>query len=250
MLSSIIHDEILELNLARPPVNAINKELAANLAEAIKQAPADGFRAIVLSGRPGMFSAGLDVPQLLELDRDGMTAFWGEFFQLLECVAKSTVPVAAAITGHSPAGGAVISLFCDYRVMAKGNFKIGLNEVQVGLVVPQVIQNALVRLIGPHQAERLMVAGALINPDQAFDLGFVDQLTDPENTVESALDWCRRHIALPHVAMCETRKIARADICNLFADTDQLGVEDFVSHWFHDSTQQALQELVARLKGA
>ena len=82
------------------------------------RARCDGCRAIVLSGRPGMFTAGLDVPELLQLDRAQMLEAWKVFFGAQARLAAAPLPVAAAITGHSPAGGAVLALYCDYRVMA------------------------------------------------------------------------------------------------------------------------------------
>src|SRR6185369_17057957 len=108
----------------------------------------EGARGIVLSGREGMFSAGLDVPTLLQLERDHLRAFWNDFFGLCAALARSSIPVVAAVTGHAPAGGAVLAIMCDYRVMARGPFRIGLNEVQVGLSVPECIQAALRRLVG------------------------------------------------------------------------------------------------------
>src|SRR6185503_7929283 len=145
---------------------------------AITEAPAKGARAIVVSGRSGLFSAGLDVPALLALDRAGMMAFWKDFIGLLAAIGRCPVPTVAAITGHSPAGGAVLSIFCDYRIMARGEYRIGLNEVQVGLAVPAVIQAAMRRLVGPHRAERLMVAGAMVDSEEALRVGLVDELAD------------------------------------------------------------------------
>src|SRR5688572_31636158 len=115
-----------------------------------------------------MFSAGLDVPSLLALDRAGIVRFWGEFFGLVRAIARSPIPTVAAIGGHSPAGGAVLAIFCDYRVMARGSYRIGLNEVQVGLTVPEIIQAALRRLVGAYRAERLMVAGAMLESEDAL----------------------------------------------------------------------------------
>jgi enoyl-CoA hydratase/carnithine racemase len=248
MLETIDHGAIRELKLARPPVNALNPELVEMLTEALKDA-AESADAIVVSGREGMFSAGLDVPTLLELDRNGMSRFWQAFFRLLEAIASSPVPVAFAITGHSPAGGAVLALFGDYRVMSRGEFKIGLNEVRVGLVVPTVIQRALVRLTGAHKAERLMVAGELIGPEQAFGLGMIDALEDnPEAVVNAAIAWCEKHLALPRSAMLETRWAARSELVALFDDFSELGIEIFVTRWFSEETQNTLRALVAQLK--
>ncbi|WP_174764243.1 enoyl-CoA hydratase/isomerase family protein, partial [Andreprevotia sp. IGB-42] len=134
MLQVIEHAEgIRELRIAAPPVNALNPALIRALREAILAAPAEGAQALVLSGAPGMFSAGLDVPALLALTAEQMPPVWADFFGIFGALACSPIPVVAAISGHSPAGGAVMAVFCDYRVMAEGAFCIGLNEVQVGL---------------------------------------------------------------------------------------------------------------------
>ncbi|HSC12062.1 MAG TPA: enoyl-CoA hydratase-related protein, partial [Rhodanobacteraceae bacterium] len=87
MLDTIRHDAITELRLARPPVNALDPELVARLRAAIESAPSNGARGIVLSGRPGMFSGGLDVPALLQLDRGTLMTFLRDFFGLCGLIA-------------------------------------------------------------------------------------------------------------------------------------------------------------------
>lgn len=248
MLDAVRHDTILELRLARPPANALDPALVARLREAVQRAPGEGARAIVLSGRPGLFSAGLDVPALLALDRSGMQAFWQQFNALMGALGRCPVPVAAAIGGHSPAGGAVLALFCDFRVMAQGPYRIGLNEVQVGLSVPPAIQFALRRLLGAHRAERLLVAGAMIESAEALRLGMVDELAEPDAVVARAIDWCRGHLALPPEAMAETRRIARADLHAALDAAQGDSTDDFMERWFSDETQRTLQALAARLK--
>jgi Delta3-Delta2-enoyl-CoA isomerase len=152
MLLTLTHGPIRELRLNRPPANALSYELIKGLREAIEAAPQNGVRALILSGTPGRFSGGLDVPLLLTYDRAGMAALWREFYALLKAMAGSPIPIAAAITGHAPAGGTVLSLFCDWRVMADGDFKLGLNEVQIGLPLPPVIFAGLRRLVNPRRA--------------------------------------------------------------------------------------------------
>ena len=159
MILTIEHGPVRELRLNRPPVNALSPELIGVLLQAVEAAPEDGKRALVLSGLPGIFSAGLDVPALLKLDRPAMEVVWRNFYALMRALGSSPIPIAAAITGHAPAGGTVLALFCDWRVAAKGDWKIGLSEVQVGLPLPPVILSALRRLVGAHTAERLAVAG-------------------------------------------------------------------------------------------
>lgn len=255
MLDTIRHDAIVELRLARPPVNALDPQLVAALRRAIDAAPAGGARAIVLSGRPGMYSAGLDVPALLQLDQATLKQFLRDFFELCGAIACSPIPVVAAITGHSPAGGAVLSIFCDYRVMARSvdpakPFRIGLNEVQVGLSVPALIQFGLQRLVGTYRAERLMVAGAMLESGQALQIGFVDELADIDQVVPRALNWLQDLLRLPPQAMSTTRRLARRDLTETFTDPRKWLLDEFAAAWFADETQGVLKNLVARLKKA
>jgi 3,2-trans-enoyl-CoA isomerase len=234
------HGPVRELRLDRPPANALSPELVAALRAAIAAAPGEGARALVLSGSPRMFSGGLDVPHLIQLDRAAILAAWRDFYGMMAALATSPIPVAAAITGHSPAGGAVISLFCDARIMAEGDFRIGLNEVQVGLFLPPVIYRAMRLVVGSRQAERLCVGGLLIPAAEALRIGLVD---------ERAVEWCGSLLALPPQAMANTRRLARADLAGLFADeaineTEILAVLD---EWFSDETQRVMRELVERL---
>lgn len=248
MLNVIDHGSVRELRMDRPPVNALNGELMDTLKAAIQEA-ADHCEAIVISGRPGLFSAGLDVPELLQLDRAGISTMWKSLFTLLEATACSPIPVAAAITGHCPAGGAVLSLFCDCRIMVEGAFKIGLNETQVGLVVPEPILKALVRVTGPHKAERLIVGGQLLGPAEALEWGMVDSLaSDPESAVTDAVKWCRQLLSLPREAMLKNRVLTRADFREWFTNYGGEDLEQIVDHWFAEETQRVLHGLLEQLR--
>ncbi len=247
MLRSLDHGPVRELRLERPPANALAPELVDALAAALRAAPGQGARALVLSGAPGMFSAGLDVPYLLTLDRDGIAAAWRGFYDLLRALADSPVPIAAAITGHSPAGGAVLALFCDRRVMAEGPFAIGLNEVQVGIPLPPALFGALQRVVGRRQAERLAVAGAMLAGEEALRVGLVDELVPPDAVVEHALDWCRSLLELPSGPMLRTRQRARRDLRELLRAGGDAELAGLVDDWFDAETQAALAALVARL---
>ncbi len=248
MLRSVDHGPVHELRLERPPANALAPELISALAAAVRAAPAGGADALVLSGTPGMFSAGLDVPYLLTLDRDGISDAWNRFYDLLRALAESPVPIAAAITGHSPAGGALLALFCDRRVMAEGRFAIGLNEVQVGIPLPPALYGALRRVVGQRTAERLAVAGEMVPVEEALRIGLVDELAPPEEVVERALGWCRMLLALPRGPMLTTRARARRDLRTVMRGSGDGEVEGLVDEWFSAETQAALQALVARLK--
>lgn len=241
------HGAVRELSLSRPPVNALDPGLMQVLRSALREARQAGCRAIVISGRPGCFSAGLDVPALLRLDRAGIHQAWEALFSLLGEIAMSDLPIAAALTGHSPAGGAVLAICTDYRVFADGPYFMGLNEVEVGLPVPEVIHRVLTHVVGARTAERLAVSGALIGPAEALRCGLVDELAPAAEVVPRALAWLEAVLGRAPVAVADTRRRARQPLFEAFATVDDALIEKMVEAWFSPETQAATQALVARL---
>lgn len=253
LVERIEHGPIRELKLARAPVNALDPALCAELSAAIADAIRDDVQGLVLSGGPKVFSAGLDVPYLLSLgdDRAALTAAWESFFDAARALAGCPVPVVAAIAGHAPAGGCVLALCCDYRVMARSPvstspFRIGLNETQVGLVAPEGIQHLLRRVVGLHRAERLLVAGELVEAERALAIGLVDELTDIDEVAIRARVWLEGLLALPRQPVLQTRAIARTDVIAALAP-ERIQLGRFIDAWSAPDTQAGLRALIARL---
>lgn len=240
---------IRELRLARPPVNALNGDLLRAFTAAVNEAREEA--AIVVTGQPGVFSAGLDVPSLLALDRDALTGVFVELWRAQRAVATSPVPVVFGITGHCPAGGTVLAIHGDYRVMASGEFRMGLNEVQVGLFPGPVIQGAFRRLVGGHSAQ-LLTRGALVDPATALRIGLVDELCEPAQVVERALTMARELCALPREAMLKTRALARKDLVELFGNPGHalIAEREFgnmgAEMWLKPATQELLKKAFTR----
>jgi len=247
MLVTLDHDRIRELRLDRPPVNALNPALLLRLRVALEEARRDGCRGVVLSGSPGCFSGGLDIPELLRLGRAEMTATWGSLFALLRALATSEIPVAAALTGHSPAGGTVLAIHADYRIMAEGPFRLGLNEVQVGLPLPEVIFRTLQHVVGERQAERLAVGGLLVEPAEALRVGLVDEVVGVADVIPRALAWMTELLSRPAAAMAGTRAMARRSLRQGFDALDPALIEDVVDQWFSAETQAVMHALAERL---
>lgn len=249
LIQHIAIGPIHELQLARSPVNALNPALCSELSAAIAHAISAGAQGIVLSGGPKVFSAGLDVPYLLTLgeDRIALMSAWECFFDAVRALANSPVPVVAAISGHAPAGGCVLALCCDYRVMAQGPFQIGLNETRVGLVAPDGIQHLLRRVVGAHRAERLLVGGELVDAERALAMGLVDELAEIEHVTTRARIWLEELLTLPRQPMLQTRAMARADLIAA-VQPERIGLARFIEGWFDPDTQAGLQALVARLR--
>jgi len=252
MIDVVDHGRIRELRLARPPVNALDPGLIAALRAALSDSAGAGAEAIVLSGAPGRFSGGLDVPVLLQLDRAAIHAVWTDFFGLMRDLAAAPVPTVAALTGHSPAGGTVLAIFTDYRVLAEGPYLVGLNEVQVGLPLPLPVLRGLTFVVGQRQAERMAVGGLLLAPAEALRHGLVDEVVAATDVVPRAVAWATELLARPRAAMTATRRLARRPLVAAFDDLDAGALESIVDSsvdsWFAPEPQATLRALVARLK--
>jgi enoyl-CoA hydratase/carnithine racemase len=248
MIKRIVHGEIHELRLDRPPVNALSPDLLQLLASEVQTSADRGARALVLSGGDGVFSGGLDVPVLIELDRDGFSGALEHFFDAIEALAASSIPVAAAITGHSPAGGAVLALCCDWRVMAEGDFAFGLNEVRIGIPIPDLVAELAIRAAGARVGEALCVSGRLLSPEEALDVGFVDALASPGEVVPAALEWCAGIVEVPRHALIGTRSVMRRDLIEKIRMHRKDDARHLTDQWFQPELRGAMHKLVARLK--
>lgn len=248
MLETLEHGLIREIRISRPPANALNGPLVDALIEALDEAGGDSD-AVVVSGLPGMFSAGLDVPELLGMDRTDFTQLWYRFIALQRTIAHMPVPTVFAMTGHAPAGGILLALYADYRIMPSGPFKTGLNEVRIGLVVPEPAFGALQHLLGPSLAGRVVLEGKMMTSDEAAAMGLVDELqASPEAVIQRAVAWCESQLEKPREAMLFTRAMARRGLHALFESYDETRDERFIDLWFSESTQATLHKMVADLR--
>ena len=221
MLEIIDHSSIREIRLARAPVNALDGELLRHLLDAI--AAAQGRDALVITRQPGVFSAGVGEPAVLTLDHQGLVSVFSTLWHAQRAIATAPMPIVFGLTGHCPAGGTVLAIHGDYRVMARnvagaGEFRVGLNEVQVGLFPGPVIAGAFSRLVGGH-ASQLLTRGALIDPATALRMGLVDELSDVADCASRALEVAHEFCALPREAMLRTRELTRRDLVGLFGDS-------------------------------
>src|SRR4051794_27933939 len=139
MDSFTISDGVALLSLSAGKANAMSAELLDILDAMFSRLEASDARAAVLTGYDRFFSAGLALPTLIDLDRPAMKRFIERFNVVMMRLFAQPRPVVAAINGHAIAGGCVLALQCDWRIMAEGDFKIGLNEVQLGIGLPSVV---------------------------------------------------------------------------------------------------------------
>lgn len=177
-----VQQDIAIVRLTNGVTNAISPQLVADLAAALGQVQQE-CRGMVLAGGDKFFSNGFDLPSLLALDRDGFSDFFEKFNQVILSAYTLPIPTACAIRGHAPGGGTIFALAGDFRYMAEGKKRIGLNEVMMGLPVPYLADLILQQVVGNRAATGMLYAGELMLADHAARIGLVDTLL-PDAEVE------------------------------------------------------------------
>lgn len=195
--------------------NALSPEVLAAIAESFDKAEADGAKAVLLQGRPGRFSAGFDL-SIMTGSTDGMRALVRQGGELLVRIFTYPVPVVTACTGHALAGGALVLLASDVRIGAEGEFKIGLNEVAIGMGLP-IFAVELARYRMPPSAFDSAVLGEVFAPADAVRAGYLDRTA--ANVVDDALATAHRLSALRSGAVARTKRLARGAIAQHITDT-------------------------------
>ncbi|MGN6188612.1 MAG: crotonase/enoyl-CoA hydratase family protein [Conexibacter sp.] len=168
-------DGIATITMDDGKANALSIAMLAELSHALARAEADGA-IVLLTGRERTFSGGFD----LRTPPEHWPAMVAAGARLAERVLSFPAPVVAACNGNAVAMAGFLLLACDVRIGARGDFKLGLNEVAIGLTVPWFgIALAQHRLARPY-ADRCLVTGALLDPDEAQAAGFLDRVVAPE----------------------------------------------------------------------
>lgn len=179
---------VLVLGLDDGRANALTSVLIEQLREQVRIAEQDPeIRAVVLHGRDGRFSGGFDLALMMSGDANAVIGLVGDGGQLVRDLYASTVPIVAACTGSAVAGGALILLGCDLRIGADAPAKIGLNEVAIGMVLPDWGLTIAAERLGKHRFQRVTALAHLMSSAEAVECGFLDELAAPELVVETAI---------------------------------------------------------------
>ena len=237
---------ILKIN--RPPVNAINLQMVLEITDHLKDLKTNTtVSGVILTGVDGYFSAGLDVIDLFPRPEEDIRMFWTKFYDLMQLLYTFPKPLFSAISGHSPAGGTVMAIMTDYRLMAMGEFTIGLNEVSVGLVIPQVIAEIFSRLIGSREAELMALNGSLITPEDALGIDLVDELCPAEDLLSRSMEKMELWLKLPPIQQMMTKEQFRRKIVKRMLATRQENLDQLMTIWFSKPFQIAMGNLVENL---
>ena len=229
------------LRLNNEVINAVSSLLTNDLSETLNKVRNE-FQGIILVGGEKFFSIGFDLPELLKLDRDGMTEFYYKFNHLVFDLFTLPLPTVCAISGHAVAGGNILALTCDYRFAASGKKLIGLNEVKLGVPVPYLADLMLREIVGERAATEMLYHGELLSISDAKQIGLIDEVFPQEMLEDRALAKASELAALPCSAFSEIKANRVEAIRSRYEKNYRSKHEDFLDCWFSPAAQELLGE--------
>jgi len=209
MIERTDHDGIVTLRLAHGKASALDLELVEGLARGIAEIDAGDARAIILTGTGSIFSAGVDLHRLVEGGRDYVERFLPALSRLCLDLFALQRPVVAAVNGHAIAGGGILAALCDVKLMARGNGRIGVPELLVGVPFPPAVLEFLRFAWPPQTLQSLVYSGRTVLPDEAHRLGVIDEVVEPDALLPRADEHARQLAALPPRAFALAKRQLR-----------------------------------------
>jgi len=252
-MSSLVNVEkqgkvaVLELN--RKPVNSLNldfvQEINAQLEKLENDQDCQGV--IITSGLPKVFSAGADlVTEYYKPDQKRLATFRRAFQEMWLRLYGSRLLTMAAINGHAVAGGCVLCLICDYRVMADGA-RIGLVETQAGVPPAFWIFNSLATVVGKGVAEKAVIGSKRYTAEEALAIGLVDKVVAKDKVLEATRSQMDEWIILPGRTMELAKKVMRRDAIEALENRREEDIKEFIDRMMDEEVQKAIGEQIERI---
>lgn len=184
-------EDVAVLRMRAGKANAIGRAFLETMSELVHALRASDASAAVITGDGRFFSAGLALPELVRLEREAMREVITSFERVMESLHALPLPVIAAVDGHAVAGGCVLALQCDRRVMARGRGRIGLSEIALGIGLPPSAIEGLRAAVPSAALAPIALEGRLLEADDARALGLVDEVVDADALMDRALSLAR-----------------------------------------------------------
>lgn len=203
---------------------------------------------VVLTGYDRFFSAGLNLLELWEYDRVQLAQFLTQFNCTFMRLMKLPQIVVSAINGNAIAGGAILAQTTDYRIMAKGDIRIGVNEIQVGIPFPRQVLEIVKENLPVTAHFDAIYRGVLFSPEEALKVGFVNEICDIDELEQRAFSVAKEMAAKHSGALACIKRDMLASKLERLEMLGRLGDSDFINIWFSEDTRAKMGAIVDSLK--
>jgi enoyl-CoA hydratase len=182
-----LEETVAVLRVDDGKVNALSHGVLDGLTQGLDQAQKDEAKALVVVGRPGRFSAGFDLSVMQGGGQEAMIELVKKGAEVGVRIFESPIPTVLAVTGHAVAMGAVLTCCADERIGAEGDFRIGFNEIRIGMALPHFLRRLAEERLSKRHLQRATLLAELYSPSDAVDAGFLDRLVPAEQVVDAAI---------------------------------------------------------------
>ncbi len=211
LVSYSVKERVAYLTFNRPPANTYNLEFMTCFREAVQKADAakDVGAVIISSSSPKFFCAGADIKEFRSNDTASNQLMVDQANATTQAMEASGKIFIAQIAGHALGGGLEIAMACDIRFAAKGDYKLGLPEIKLGLIPGNGGTQRLVRIVGVSRALEILSTGDAFNADQATQWRIINRLTDADQLENACFEFAQTIASGPALAVAATKRAVR-----------------------------------------
>lgn len=228
--------------------NAVSPALIRELDRALDEVEAKSARGLVITGAGKHFSAGLDLATVSSLAPVDFDAFLLDFETAYARLFFFPLPVVAAVNGNAVAGGCILAACADRRIAAQGDYRIGTNEVRIGVTCPSIVLDILRALLTPSRTHEIVLGAELHDPPTALELGLVDELVAPDAVMGRALEVARAWMKSPSPGFAAQKRELRGRYVDPSREGYRASRTLFRELWKGDAATAARDAVLSRIK--
>ncbi|MCG6981882.1 MAG: enoyl-CoA hydratase/isomerase family protein [Deltaproteobacteria bacterium] len=241
---SSIEDDIATVTLQRGKVNALNEPMVEEIDDLFRTLETDtAVKSIIFTGAGKFFSFGFDVPEFLHYPKEDFVYYLEKFTNLCTYLFQFPKPVVAALNGHTIAGGCMLAIACDVRIMASGKGKISLNEITFGAPVFAGSVEMLRFCVGSRNAQAILYSGAMYSAEDALQLGLVDRVSSENALTDDARKVAEEFAGKDSAAFRSIKKLLRKPVAEEMVRHEKDCILEFVDIWYSETTREKLERI-------
>lgn len=244
-----VKENIALLTLDKGRSNTINAEMVTELKEMFHNIETDdNIYGVIITGKNDYFSAGLDLVELFDYSEEQLKSFWEQYFLLIFILVSFKKPLIAAINGHAPAAGTLLALCADYRVMAEGKFSIGLNDIALGLIVPDSYFQMYASCIGKLKANLFILEAHTMDAASALSIGLVNEVVKPDAVIITAVKQMKKYLQFNRVVWQESKQNLRKNLTFAAQPHQPELIKKILHEWWAPYNRSILQTIIQNFK--
>ncbi|MFQ5690782.1 MAG: enoyl-CoA hydratase/isomerase family protein [Gemmatimonadota bacterium] len=237
------HGQVAVVRLEHGKANVIDVEFCREVVRCLRELRAP---AVIVTGRASIFSAGVDLLRVLEEGPPYVRGFLSALDEFCDALFGFSRPLVAAVNGHAIAGGCVMACMADHRIMARGDGRIGVPELLVGVPFPPAPLEVMRFAVPRRHLAQVLYGGRTYGPEAARERGLVEEVVEPDRLIERSLDVAGRLATVSGEAFRLTKAQLRAPARARIRAAGREFSAEIEAAWTAPETMAAIRDYVRR----